>query len=85
MIYITIERRMYNFLDGIKAWAPELHHAFTMQGQPWWLGHGLGHMLGNSRTCSGRRLPPDASHSCWRLSDELMDGCGGRRRQRQFI
>jgi hypothetical protein len=24
MIYITIECRMYNCLDGIKAWAPEL-------------------------------------------------------------
>jgi hypothetical protein len=24
--------------DGIKAWALELHHGFTMQGQPWCLG-----------------------------------------------
>jgi hypothetical protein len=38
MIYITIECRMYNYLDGIKAWAPELHHGFTTQGQPWRLG-----------------------------------------------
>jgi hypothetical protein len=59
--YITIECRMYSCLDGIKAWAPELHHGFTTQGQPWWLGHGLGHLLGNLRTCGGRRLPPDAS------------------------
>jgi hypothetical protein len=28
MIYITMECRMYNCLDGIKAWAPELHHGF---------------------------------------------------------
>jgi hypothetical protein len=35
VIYITIECRVYNCLDGIKAWAPELHHGFTTQGQPW--------------------------------------------------
>jgi hypothetical protein len=64
---------MYNCLDGIKIWAPELHHGFTMQGQPWRLGHGLGHLLGNSRTCGGRRLPPGASPSCQRLTDEWMD------------
>jgi hypothetical protein len=29
MIYITIECKVYNCLDGIKAWAPELHHGFT--------------------------------------------------------
>jgi hypothetical protein len=38
MIYITIKCRMYNCLDGIKAWALELHHGFTTQGQPWRLG-----------------------------------------------
>jgi hypothetical protein len=70
MIYITIE---YNCLDGIKPWAPELHHGFTTLGQPWWLGHGLGHPLGNSRTCSGHQLAPGASPSCRRLSDEWMD------------
>jgi hypothetical protein len=64
---------MYNCLDGIKVWALELHHGFTTQGQPWWLGHGLGHLLGNLRTCGGRRLPPGASPSCQRLSDEWMD------------
>jgi hypothetical protein len=61
--YITIECRMYNYLDGIKALAPELHHGFTMQG----------HLLGNLRTCGGRRLPPGASSSCRQLSDEWMD------------
>jgi hypothetical protein len=45
MIYITIECRMHNCLDGIKEWALELHHGFTTQGQPWRLGHGLGHLL----------------------------------------
>jgi hypothetical protein len=30
MIYITIECKVYNCLDGINAWAPELHHGFTM-------------------------------------------------------
>jgi hypothetical protein len=64
---------MYNCLDGIMAWAPELHHGFTTQSQPWRLGHGLSHLLGNSRTCGGRRLPPGASPSCRRLSDEWMD------------
>jgi hypothetical protein len=64
---------MYNRLDGIKAWAPEIHHDFTTQSQPWQLGHGLGHLLGNSRTCGGHRLPPDASPSCRRLSNEWMD------------
>jgi hypothetical protein len=57
----------------IQVAAPELHHGFTMQGQPWQLGHGLGHLLGNSRTCGGRRFPPGASPSCRRLSDEWMD------------
>jgi hypothetical protein len=71
MIYITIECRMYNFLDGIKAWALKLHHGFTTQGQPWRLGHGLGHLLCNSRICGGRRLPPDASPSC---GGSLMNG-----------
>jgi hypothetical protein len=71
MIYITIECRMYNCLD--KTWALELHHGFTTQGQPWRLGHGLGHLLDNSRTCGGRRLAPGASPSCRRLSDEWMD------------
>jgi hypothetical protein len=80
MICITIECQVYNCLDGIKAWAPELHHGFTTQGQPWRLGHGLGHLLDNSRTCGGRRLPPGASPSCWWLSDEWMDvaAIGGR-------
>jgi hypothetical protein len=72
MIYITIECRVYNCLDGIKACAPELHHGFTTQGQPWELGHDLGHLLGNSRTCGGHQLPPGASPSCQRLSDEWM-------------
>jgi hypothetical protein len=76
MIYITIECRMYNCLDGIKAWAPELHHGFTtrptMEAR-----HGLGHLIGNSRTCGGRRLPPGASPSCRRLSDEWMDVAAG--------
>jgi hypothetical protein len=76
--YITIECRMYNCHDGIKAWAPELHHGFTTQGQPWWLGHGLGHLLGNLRTCGGRRLPPGASPSCRRLCDEWMDMAVGK-------
>jgi hypothetical protein len=53
--------------------APELHHGFTTQGQPWRLGHGLSHLLGNSRTRGGRRLPPGASPSSRRLSDEWMD------------
>jgi hypothetical protein len=80
MIYITIECRVNNFLDGINACAPELHHGFTTQGQPWRLGHGLGHLLGNSRTCGARRLPPSASPSCRWLSDEWMDVAvvGGR-------
>jgi hypothetical protein len=73
MIYITIECRMYNCLDGIKTWASELHHGFTTQGQPWRLGHGLGHLPGNSRTCDGRRLPPAASPLYRQLSDEWMD------------
>jgi hypothetical protein len=73
MIYITIECRMYNCLDGIKAWSPELHHGFTTQGQPWRLGHGVGHLLGNSRTCGGRQLPPSASPSFRWLSNEWMD------------
>jgi hypothetical protein len=57
----------------IQVVALELHHVFTTQGQPWWLEHGLGHLLGNSRTCGGRRLPPGASPSCQRLSDDWMD------------
>jgi hypothetical protein len=48
---------------------PWLHHA----GPTMWLGHGLGHLLRNSRTCGSRRLPPGASPSCWQLSDEWMD------------
>jgi hypothetical protein len=75
--YITIERRMYNCLVGIKARAPELHHDFTTQGQLWWLGHGLSHLLGNLRTCGGRRLPLGASPSSRRLSDEWMDVAAG--------
>jgi hypothetical protein len=69
----TIECRVYNCLDGIKTWASELHHGFTSQGQPWRLGHGLGHLLGNSRTCDDRRLPPGASPSCQRLSNDWMN------------
>jgi hypothetical protein len=61
----------------IQVAAPELHHGFTTQGQPWRLGHGLGHILGNSRTCGGRRLPPGASPSCRQLSDECMDVAAG--------
>jgi hypothetical protein len=53
--------------------APELHHGFTTQGQPWRLGHGLSHLLGNSRTRGGHRLPPGASPSSRRLSDEWME------------
>jgi hypothetical protein len=68
---------MYNCLDGIKAWAPELHRGFTTQGQPWRLGHSLSHLLDNSRNCGGRRLPPGASPSCQRLSDEWMDTAAG--------
>jgi hypothetical protein len=48
---------------------PWLHHA----GQTMVSRHGLGHLLGNSRTCGGRRLPPGASPSSRRLSDEWMD------------
>jgi hypothetical protein len=80
MIYITIRCRVYNCHDGIKAWAPELHHGFTMQDQPWRLGHSLGHLLGNSRTCGGRQLPPGASPSCRRLFDEWMDMAAGEGR-----
>jgi hypothetical protein len=76
---------MYNRLDGIKAWAPELHHGFTTQGQPWRLRHGLGHLLGNSRTCGSRRLPSDASPSCRQLSDEWMDRSPLLRRPRGCI
>jgi hypothetical protein len=57
----------------IQVAAPELHHGFTTHGQPWQLGHGLGHLLGNSRTCGGRRLPPGASPSSRWLSDDWMD------------
>jgi hypothetical protein len=57
----------------IQVAAPKLHHGLTTQGQPWQLRHGLGHFLGNSRTCGGRRLPPGASPSCRQLSDEWMD------------
>jgi hypothetical protein len=57
----------------IQGAASELHHDFTTQGQPWRLGHGLGHLLGNSRTCGGRRLPPGASPSSRRLSNDWMD------------
>jgi hypothetical protein len=48
---------------------PWLHHAGTNMAAR----HGLGHLLGHSRTCGGRRLPPGASPSCRRLSDEWMD------------
>jgi hypothetical protein len=47
---------MYNCLDGFKAWAPEIHYGFTTLGQPWRLGHDIGHLLGISGTCGGRRL-----------------------------
>jgi hypothetical protein len=57
----------------IQVAALELHHDLTTQCQPWRLGHGLGHLLGNSRTCGGRQLPPNASPSCQRLSDEWMN------------
>jgi hypothetical protein len=71
MIYITIECRVYNCLDGMKAWAPELYHGFTTHGQPWRLGHGLHHLLGNSRTRDDRRLPPGA---LLHVSGSLMNG-----------
>jgi hypothetical protein len=80
MIYITIKCRVYNCLDGIKAWAPELHYGFTMHGEPWRLGHGLGPLLGNSRTCGGYQPPPGASTSCRQLCDEWMDVAAGRGR-----
>jgi hypothetical protein len=68
----------------IQVTAPELHHGFTTQGQPWRLGHVLGHLLGNSRTCGGRRLPSRCfsfiSVALW-----WLDRCGGRWRQRQQI
>jgi hypothetical protein len=48
-----------------------------MQGQPWQLGHGLSHLLGNSRTRGGRRLPPGASPLSRWLSDEWMDVAAG--------
>jgi hypothetical protein len=51
--------------------APELQHGFTTQGQPWWLGSSLSHLLGNLRTCGGRQLPPGASP---RVSGSLMNG-----------
>jgi len=36
------------------SWTPPwIHHA----GRPWWLGHGLGHLLDNPKTCSDPRLP----------------------------
>jgi hypothetical protein len=67
-------------VEGIQVASPELHHGFTTQGQPWLIGHGLSHLLGNSRTCGGRRLPPSASPSSRRLSDEWMDvAVGGGR------
>jgi hypothetical protein len=81
----TIECRVYNCLDGIKTWASELHHGFTSQGQPWRLGHGLGHLLGNSRTCDDRRLPPGASPSCQRLSNDWMNQSPLLGRPRGFI
>jgi hypothetical protein len=55
----------------IQGTAPELHHGFTTQGQPWRLGSSLSHLLGNLRTCGGRRLPPSASP---RVSGSLMNG-----------
>jgi hypothetical protein len=72
--YITIGCRKYKCLDWIHGMAPELHHGFTMQGQPWQLGHGLSHLLSNSRTCGGHQLPPGASPSCRRPSNEWMNG-----------
>jgi hypothetical protein len=51
--------------------APELHHGFTTQGQPWRLGSSLSHLLGNSRTRGGRRLPPGASP---RVGGSVMNG-----------
>jgi hypothetical protein len=55
---------------------PWLHHA----GPTMVARQGLGHLLGNSRTCGGRRLPPGASPSSRRLSDEWLDvaASGGR-------
>jgi hypothetical protein len=55
----------------IQGTAPELHHGFTTQGQPWWLGSSLSHILGNLRTCGGRWLPPGASP---RVGASLMNG-----------
>jgi hypothetical protein len=69
--YITIKCRMYNCLDGIKAWALELHHGFTTQGQPWCLGHGLGHLLGNLRLVVAVVFLPVL---LLRVGDSLMDG-----------
>jgi hypothetical protein len=71
MIYITIKFRVYNFLDGIKACALELHHGFTTQGQPWRLGHVLGNLVGNSRTCDACWFPPVL---LLRVSGSLMNG-----------
>jgi hypothetical protein len=51
--------------------APELHHGFTTQGQPWWLGSSLSHLLGNLMTRGGRRLPPGASP---RVGGSVMNG-----------
>jgi hypothetical protein len=51
--------------------APELHHGFTTQGQPWRLRSSLSHLLSNLRTCGARRLPPGASP---RVGSSLMNG-----------
>jgi hypothetical protein len=77
MIYITIECSVYNCLDEFKTWAPELHHGFTTQGQPWWLRHGLCHLLSNSTTCRGPRLPSACLFwfgGCWWLDAAALRG-----------
>jgi hypothetical protein len=68
----------------IQGMAPEVHHGFTMQGQPWRLGSSLSHLLGNVE--DSRR--PSASSQCFSFVLAVlwwMGGCGGRRKQRQFI
>jgi hypothetical protein len=55
----------------IRVPAPELHHGFTTQGQPWRLGHGLSHLLGTrGLTAASGFLPVLLLH----LGDSLMNG-----------
>jgi hypothetical protein len=66
MIYISIECRVYNWLDECKTWLGN-----STMASPCRANHGLGHLLGNSRTCGDCQLP---SVCLLQFGGSLMNG-----------